>query len=374
MLKHSMAVLSFDMRGHGATRTSDDADLVSVRRLHHAEVSRAHMGLTLNLLVVVLSARACHVWWPTSSQSFTPSMSDRPRCCSSDTVSVVRSLYMSRQRRRSADAGRQLQHKQTRASSIADSRCLLSRLLQLPVAALVVVDLVEGSAVSSLEHMSSVLESRPPFFRNVEDAVHWSLMTGAMRNPQSARVSVPDQLVRCEEREAEGTMKSDDASASTVTFRWRTDLLSSQPYWSDWFSGLSSLFLSCALPKLLLLAGSDRLDTPLMIAHMQGKLQLEVLANAGHSVQEDQPRETARKLAEFVQRHKLHSMGAAWTNQAKISHTNTPNPTTAALGGSDAASSPRVADAPSSASTTALSAHPAASSSSSKPPVPRFHD
>ena len=39
----------------------------------------------------------------------------------------------------------------------------------------------------------------------------------------------------------------------------------------DWFKGLSGKFLSSRAGKLLLLAGTDRLDKPLMIGQMQGK-------------------------------------------------------------------------------------------------------
>jgi protein phosphatase methylesterase 1 len=38
----------------------------------------------------------------------------------------------------------------------------------------------------------------------------------------------------------------------------------------DWFKGLSEKFLASKAGKLLLLAGTDRLDKPLMIGQMQG--------------------------------------------------------------------------------------------------------
>jgi protein phosphatase methylesterase 1 len=41
----------------------------------------------------------------------------------------------------------------------------------------------------------------------------------------------------------------------------------------DWFKGLSGKFLGSRAGKLLLLAGTDRLDKPLMIGQMQGILQ-----------------------------------------------------------------------------------------------------
>ena len=49
-----------------------------------------------------------------------------------------------------------------------------------------------------------------------------------------------------------------------------------------WFISLSSLFLSIRTARLLVLAGAERLDTPLMIGQMQGKFWLEVMS--GHGV------------------------------------------------------------------------------------------
>jgi protein phosphatase methylesterase 1 len=40
---------------------------------------------------------------------------------------------------------------------------------------------------------------------------------------------------------------------------------------------------------VLVLAGTDRLDTELMIGQMQGKFRVVVLADCGHCIQEDVP-------------------------------------------------------------------------------------
>ena len=40
-----------------------------------------------------------------------------------------------------------------------------------------------------------------------------------------------------------------------------------------WFEGMSELFLSVNVPKVLILAGTDRLDTTLMRGQMQGAYQ-----------------------------------------------------------------------------------------------------
>jgi protein phosphatase methylesterase 1 len=61
-------------------------------------------------------------------------------------------------------------------------------------------------------------------------------------------------------------------------WRWRTDLAKTQPFWEGWFGGLSKKFLSGRGGKMLLLAGTDRLDTELTIGQMQGEFLLPTLA------------------------------------------------------------------------------------------------
>lgn len=131
-----------------------------------------------------------------------------------------------------------------------------------------------------------------------------------------------------------------------VRWVWRTPLDKSQPHWSAWYTGLSEQFMQvgaegkgregwgavwgrggaraavvraageqgsrkvpngllrplhcqtplpprcccgclCQVPcpKMLLLAGTDRLDKVLTIGQMQGKFQLAVLPMAGHAIQ-----------------------------------------------------------------------------------------
>jgi len=76
-----------------------------------------------------------------------------------------------------------------------------------------------------------------------------------------------------------------------------------KPFWEDWFIGLSKKFLESRGGKLLLLAGTDRLDKELMIGQMQGKYQLQVFPEAGHFIQEDQPARTAQVVADFYRRN-----------------------------------------------------------------------
>ena len=55
---------------------------------------------------------------------------------------------------------------------------------------------------------------------------------------------------------------------------------------AGWFTGLSSKFLASRTARLLVLAGTERLDKELMIGQMQGKFQLVVIPNVGHMVHE----------------------------------------------------------------------------------------
>lgn len=53
-------------------------------------------------------------------------------------------------------------------------------------------------------------------------------------------------------------------------YTWRIDLFKTEPFWRGWFTDMSSLFLSVPEPKLLLVAGVERLDKDLTIGQMQG--------------------------------------------------------------------------------------------------------
>ena len=88
-------------------------------------------------------------------------------------------------------------------------------------------------------------------------------------------------------------------------YEWRIDLSRTDRFWRDWFKGLSGIFLSVNVPKLLLLAGMDRLDKELMVGQMQGKFQMQVLPFCGHAVHEDSPSHVANALASFMIRHKF---------------------------------------------------------------------
>lgn len=164
----------------------------------------------------------------------------------------------------------------------------------------VVIDVVEGSALNALPSMHNVLNKRPKEFKDIESAIKWSISSQSVQNIESARISVPSQFIKTEKG----------------TFAWRTNLQSTEKFWEGlsfisilivkgWFIGLSKLFLSIRAPKLLILAGTDRLDTELTIAQMQGKFVFKVLSKVGHVIQEDDPQRTAALISDFIERFQL---------------------------------------------------------------------
>jgi len=121
-----------------------------------------------------------------------------------------------------------------------------------------VLDVVEGSAMEALKYMQTYIASRPKTFANPEAAIEWHIRSRTLRNPHSARASVPSLLLQ----------------APDGRWGWRTDLSSTEAYWENWFNGMSGKFLGGRGAKLLILAGTDRLDKELMIGQMQGEFKV----------------------------------------------------------------------------------------------------
>uniref|UniRef100_A0A8C7WXK8 Protein phosphatase methylesterase 1 n=1 Tax=Oryzias sinensis TaxID=183150 RepID=A0A8C7WXK8_9TELE len=204
---------------------------------------------------------------------------------------------------------------------------------------LCVIDVVEGTAMDALNSMQNFLRSRPKTFKSLENAIEWSVKSGQIRNIESARVSMGGQVKKCEEscsspslsnsagegiieeeededveeESSKKKMREDDQEVKKESvFTWRVELSKTEKYWDGWFRGLSALFLSCPVPKLLLLAGVDRLDKDLTIGQMQGKFQMQVLPQCGHAVHEDAPEKVADALATFMVRHKFTEFKAGY--------------------------------------------------------------
>ncbi|KAI9720364.1 MAG: Protein phosphatase methylesterase 1 [Candelaria pacifica] len=166
------------------------------------------------------------------------------------------------------------------------------------ILAYAVLDVVEGSAIDALQSMQTYLSSRPSSFKSLESAVEWHLRSRTIRNTLSARASVPSLLIQ-----APSKSESPEPIIARQAWIWRTDLAATQPFWENWFLGMSKKFLEGKGGKLLLLAGTDRLDKELMIGQMQGKYQLQVFPDAGHFIHEDLPEKTAISLVDFYKRN-----------------------------------------------------------------------
>jgi len=234
------------------------------------------------------------------------------------------------------------------------------------LAGLVVVDVVEGTAMEALSSMHGFLRSRPQSFGSVSQAIEWCVRSGQVRNLESARVSMPGQIVNKETgqlaaaiapQQLEDTQQNHQATAavpgkeqikeedetsesscmkappapsgmeappepsgmeappapSGMGYTWRIDLAATEPHWSGWFTGMSARFLGVPTAKLLLLAGVDRLDRDLTVGQMQGKFQMQVLPQVGHAIHEDSPDKVAAVLASFLIRNKLATPSSSFT-------------------------------------------------------------
>ncbi|CAI7594887.1 unnamed protein product [Penicillium pancosmium] len=160
------------------------------------------------------------------------------------------------------------------------------------VLAYAVLDVVEGSALDALQSMEMYLSTRPTRFLSLASGIEWHTRSRMIRNSASARASVPSLIY-----------EESEPTDPTRPWVWRTNLSATKPFWENWFIGLSRKFLDSRGGKLLLLAGTDRLDKELMIGQMQGKYQLQVFPEAGHFLHEDQPAKTAQVLVDFYKRN-----------------------------------------------------------------------
>jgi protein phosphatase methylesterase 1 len=203
---------------------------------------------------------------------------------------------------------------------------------------IIVIDVVEGTAMESLSAMQSFLRSRPTHFKSIQNAIEWCVRSGQIRNIESAKVSMPGQIINSEtnklatselplasnespaavgsisnsmtitedpEEEVTVQFQAPLPSANPKKYTWRIDLSRTEVFWNGWFLNLSNKFLEIPIPKLLILAGIDNLDKTLQIGQMQGKFQLQVLARTGHAVHEDQPSQVAETLASYLVRNKF---------------------------------------------------------------------
>lgn len=154
--------------------------------------------------------------------------------------------------------------------------------------ALVVIDAIEGTALQLLDKGLQEIHHRRDHFASIEEAVEYQTSSkGPLAHASfSAGLSVPDQLRPCEDS----------------GYVWRTDVAATSRFWKEWYTGLSSKFVSVPCRKCMFVASFEALDTELMVAQMQGKYRVFVLhgAHVGHFMHEEAPGETAGMIREFL--------------------------------------------------------------------------
>ena len=153
---------------------------------------------------------------------------------------------------------------------------------------LMVIDVVEGTAMDALPFMENIVNNRPERFNSIQKGIEYMYKSGTIKNIDSARISVPPLL------------REDINKNGTKTYVFKTNLMESKPFWNEWFIGLTKAFLSCNIPKTLMLAGIERMDKDLTIAQMQGKYKLSILRNVGHIMHEDKPEEVMKVIKDFI--------------------------------------------------------------------------
>ena len=159
---------------------------------------------------------------------------------------------------------------------------------------LIVIDVVEGTAMDALPFMENIVHNRPDKFNSIQKGVEYMYKSGTIKNIESARISVPPLL---KEEKNDKTGK--------IWYKFKTNLLDSKPFWNEWFIGLTKAFLSCNIPKMLMLAGIERMDKDLTIAQMQGKYKLSIMRNVGHIMHEDKPDEAMKFIKDFIRTFRI---------------------------------------------------------------------
>ena len=101
------------------------------------------------------------------------------------------------------------------------------------VAGIVVVDVVEGSALESLVHMNWLLSNRKSQFLSHGEAIQYAVTSGMTRNIEAARSSVPSQLAQRHYPD------------NSVCFEWITDLSRTEPFWEGIFHQSIAILRHC---------------------------------------------------------------------------------------------------------------------------------
>ena len=151
---------------------------------------------------------------------------------------------------------------------------------------IIVVDVIEGSAMESLPFMKSVVENRKNEFNSINEAITYMAST-QINNLQSCRISIPPLLKQIKNKKGK------------KLFTWKTDLLATEKFWEDWYKDLNKEFLSIKTPKALILSDTNELDG--ILSGLQGEYKLGIIKGTGHFIMEDDPVGMMEQINEFCQ-------------------------------------------------------------------------
>ena len=104
--------------------------------------------------------------------------------------------------------------------------------LKKSILGVVIIDVVEGTAMDALPFMEQIVKNRPVHFPDMTSVVKYGVHSGQVKDKKSARVSMPPQV-----------LEVTDQPTGLQKYVWRTDLLATKQYWTEWFNGLTKSFL-----------------------------------------------------------------------------------------------------------------------------------
>lgn len=155
-------VLAIDLRGHGSTQTDDDHDL-SLNRL---------VDDIYNVLVSLFNGE------PNESEAKEDANADdvgyKPV---EEPISLPPLCLVGH-----SMGGALVVHASFKLSSICT------------IIGLIVIDVVEGTALDALQSMHMVLKNRQKSFNSVGEAIEWCVRNNQTKNIEAARISFPGQI------------------------------------------------------------------------------------------------------------------------------------------------------------------------------------
>ncbi|KAG0348502.1 Protein phosphatase methylesterase 1 [Podila humilis] len=170
------------------------------------------------------------------------------------------------------------------------------------LAGIVILDCAQKNSTIPIEIILKAVNRRPSSFENLQEAVEFGYQSGDSKNLDSIRVSYPYMV-------KPAPFTTPETSSRQV---FKTDMAEIiRLFWDVWFIDMTTKFLAppAAIPKMLVLAGNDRmLDAQHKAALAEKKFTLLVMPNSGHSVQEDEPQLLAREIVAFWKKYALREV------------------------------------------------------------------